>query len=181
MRGDGQVSPYCRDSGSGWNVKWATRRFWAASSPPGRRKPCSRAAQRSPHHRRSAPAAPSRSSPPARAAAAAAIPGSQAPQPTPPAGRAELPDGLPHWAAPRGGPVKETNRRWKIGGGDEDAVCDLEAGTDGSHTKAPGPWPLETWSPGCEGTPESAARRAVSHAATGRVLIPVSFSRLPFP
>lgn len=121
MQGGRPVSPYCRDSGSGWKVKWATRRFWAASSPPGCRKPCTSPAQRGPHHRRSAPAARSRRIPAAREATAA-IPGSQAPQPTLPAGRAELHGGPPHWAVSGGGSVKETNRRWNFGGGDGDAV-----------------------------------------------------------
>lgn len=121
MQGDLPVSPYCRDSGSGWKVKWATHRFWVASSPPGCRKPCTRPVQRSPHHRSSAPAARSRRSPRAREATAA-IPGSQAQQPTLPAGRTERRREPPHWAVSRGGSVKETNRRWKFGGGDGNAV-----------------------------------------------------------
>lgn len=155
MQQDPQISPYCRDSGSGWKVKWATRRFWAVSSPPGCRKPCTSAAQRSPHRRRSAPAARSHSSPPARAATAA-IPSSQAPQPTLPAGREELRRRLPHWAASRGGSVKETNRRRKFGGGDGDAMTWRPAQTEA----IPRPLQPEMWSLGP--TPKSAAGLGVS-------------------
>lgn len=176
MQGDRRLSPYCWDSGSGWKVKWATRRFWAASSPPGCRKPCTSPAPRSPHHRRSAPAARSRRSPPARAANAA-IPGSQAPQPTLPAGRAELRREPPHWAVPRGGSVKETNRSWKFGGGDGDAVTWPPAQTEaGPRALQP-----EMRSLAVEPPPNSTtAWREVSHPATGCVLLQYHFSQCHF-
>lgn len=174
MQRDRQVSPYCRDSGSGWKVKWATRRFWAASSPPGCRKPCTSAAQRSPHRRRSAPAAPSRSSPPARAATAA-IPGSQALQPTLPAGRAELRRRLPHWAASRGGFLKETNRRWKFGGGDGDAMTWRPAQTEA----VPRALQPEMRSMGVK-PPQNQLHELRCHSATGCVLIQCYFCGVIF-